>query len=371
MADSWDMLVFWIVVMARFFLPLAIPKYPLPAVMACLILDGVDQTIFQVFTNLPLEGYQSYDKALDIYYLTVTYLSTLRNWSNLFAFKISRFLFYYRLVGAVIFELTQLRAVLLIFPNTFEYFFIFYEAVRLKWNPLVLTKEKLLLTTALIWVFIKIPQEYWIHVAQMDTTDWIRANPANALILIFYALFLLVMAWWVLRDLPPMRPGFAIAADDISIASRTLSEKGAETNLPVINSAERFFNNALVEKIVLVSLVSIIFAQVLPEVRSSNLQLAIGVAIIIIINTALSHWLARLGSHWKSILQEFIVMSLVNVGIVLSFNFLLPRTGGSINLLNTLFFMLLLTLDVTLYDRYRAVHIRNNANEEYPGREKD
>jgi hypothetical protein len=367
--DATDMVIFWIVVLARFFIPLAIPKYPLPAIIAALLLDMVDQTIFQLFTNLPLEGYQSYDKALDIYYLTITYLSTLRNWSNIFAFKISRFLFYYRLIGAVIFELTQLRAVLLIFPNTFEYFFIFYEAVRLKWNPLVLTKEKLLLTTALIWVFVKIPQEYWIHVAQMDTTDWIRANPSNALILIGWALLLLGMAWWLLKDLPPMRPGFSIAAGDISIAPRALSEKGAETNLPAIDSAEHFFNNALVEKIVLISLLSIIFAQVLPGVRSSNLQLATGIAIIIIINTSLSHWLSRHGNHWKSIIQEFVVMSIVNTGIALAFDFLLPRYGGSINLFITLFFMLLLTLNVTLYDRYRVVHVSNNVNEDYPTRE--
>ncbi len=65
MVDTFDMAVFWAVVMARFLLPLTIPKYPLPGVLACLILDGVDQTIFQQFTSLPLEGYQSYDKALD------------------------------------------------------------------------------------------------------------------------------------------------------------------------------------------------------------------------------------------------------------------------------------------------------------------
>lgn len=360
MPDTSDMLIFWAVVMARFFIPLAIPRYPLPAIIIALLLDMVDQTIFQLFTSLPLEGYQSYDKALDIYYLTITYLSTLRNWSNIFAFKISRFLFYYRLLGAVIFELTQLRAVLLIFPNTFEYFFIFYEAVRLKWNPLVLTKEKLLLTTALIWVFVKIPQEYWIHVAQMDTTDWIRANPSNALILITWALFLLGMAWGLLRDLPPMKPGFAIAADSLQAAPKDVSGNGIKINFPVLNSAENFFNNALVEKIVLISLLSIIFAQVLPEVRSTNLQLAIGMAIIIIINTALSHWLARRGTHWKSIIQEFIVMSITNLGIVLTFDFLLPRYNGSINLFDTLFFVLLLTLNVTLYDRYRVFHVRNN-----------
>ena len=111
--------------MSRFFIPFFIPKYPLPGVIASLLLDAVDQTIFQTFTGLPLEGYQAYDKALDVYYLAITYLSTLRNWSNDFAFRLSRFLFYYRLAGVAIFELTELREMLLIFPNAFEYFLSF------------------------------------------------------------------------------------------------------------------------------------------------------------------------------------------------------------------------------------------------------
>jgi hypothetical protein len=363
------MLIFWIVVMARFFIPLAIPRYPLPAIIAALILDTVDQTIFQLFTSLPLEGYQSYDKALDNYYLAIAYLSTMRNWSNLFAFKISRFLFYYRLVGAALFELTHLRGLLFIFPNTFEYFFIFYEAVRLKWNPMVLTKNKLITATALIWIFIKLPQEYWIHIAQLDTTDWIRANPPNALLLIAWALFLLGMAWALLRDLPPMRPGFSVAADPVPVTQIDRSGQIFEISFPMLNSAKRFFDNALIEKIVLVSLLSIIFAQVLPGVRASSLQITIGMAVIIIINTALSQWLARRGTHWSSIIREFIVMTIVNFGIVLAFDFLLPRYNGSIDLFNTLFFMLLLTLNVTLYDRYRVLHIRNNVDGGNSGRE--
>ena len=65
---------------------------------------------------------------MDIYYLAIAYLATMRNWVNLPAFRVSRFLYFYRLVGVVAFELTQIRALLLIFPNTFEYFFIAYEA---------------------------------------------------------------------------------------------------------------------------------------------------------------------------------------------------------------------------------------------------
>jgi hypothetical protein len=223
----------------------------------------------------------------------------------------------------------------------------------------VLTKNKLITATALIWIFIKLPQEYWIHIAKLDTTDWIRANHSNALILIAYAVFLLGLTWWLLRDLPPMRPGFEIAADPVPVTQIDRSGQMIEISFPMINSTKRFFDNSLVEKIVLVSLLSIIFAQILPEVRSTNLQLAIGMAIIIIINTALSHWLARRGTHWRSIIREFIVMTIVNFGIVLAFDLLLPRYNGSINLFNTLFFILLLTLNVTLYDRYQVLHIRN------------
>ena len=61
-----DLAVFWLVVAGRLVLPLFIPRFPLPAILACLVLDGIDQTVFQTFTDLDLTGYQSYDKALDV-----------------------------------------------------------------------------------------------------------------------------------------------------------------------------------------------------------------------------------------------------------------------------------------------------------------
>jgi hypothetical protein len=172
-----DQLIFWLVVSGRLFLPLFIPRFPLPAILVCLTLDGIDQTIYQQFTDLDLTGYQGYDKALDVYYLTVAYLATLRNWTNGFAFEVSRFLLYYRLAGVVLFELLHWRALLLIFPNTFEYFFIVYEAIRLRWDPQRLSRETVLLLAAAIWIFIKLPQEYWIHIAKLDTTDLVAAHP--------------------------------------------------------------------------------------------------------------------------------------------------------------------------------------------------
>ena len=372
MTETSDLIVFWVVVLTRFLVPLVIPRYPLPGILACLVIDGIDQTIFQQFTNLDLYGYQGYDKALDIYYLVIAYISTLRNWTNVFAFKVSRFLLYYRLFGVTLFELTYSgdgpRWLLLIFPNVFEYFFIFYEIVRLRWDPVKMSRRFVIIAAAAIWIFIKIPQEMWIHILQLDTTDFIKEEifgmPADTPfteiiadnlwvigLAVVVAILIVVIAKWVIRRLPPADWPLSIDANDhldILPAAVEIQEANA--------GSDHFFNNILFEKIALVSLVSIIFAQILPEVQASNLEVAAAVAFVIILNTVVSHWLARRGTTWRSTLTQFVAMAAVNFGLVLIFSFILPQFDGSINLGNTLFFVLLLTLIVTMFDRYRPYY---------------
>jgi hypothetical protein len=369
MTETSDLVVFWLVVAARFLVPLLIPRYPLPGILAALVIDAVDQTVFQTFTNLPLEGYQGYDKALDIYYLTIAYISTLRNWSNRFAFQVSRFLFYWRLAGVALFELTHLRPLLLIFPNTFEYFFIFYEAYRLRWDPKRMSEKLVIGVAAFIWIVIKLPQEWWIHIAQLDTTDFLKEHlfgvsldtpwseilAANLWIIpatLAIVALIVVLVRWLARRLPPAdrRPAFSADAHQPVFSAEQARSAEAE-------EARSILDAALAEKIVLVSLVSIIFAQVLPDVQATTLQLAVGVALVVTINTALSHWLARRGIGWASILRQFIVMALVNFSLVLAYAGLLRRVGGSLDLATTLFFALLLTLLVVLFDRYRQVYL--------------
>ena len=176
MTETTDEIIFWTVVGIRLLLPLLIPRYPLPGIIGSLVIDWIDGSIFRQFTNLSMEGYQPYDKALDIYYLAIAYLATLRNWAALYPFKVSRFLFYYRMFGTFLFNLSEIRVLLLIFTNAFEYFFIYYEGVRVRWDPLRVSKRTWLIGLALIVVFIKIPQEYIIHIAQVNMTDWIKTN---------------------------------------------------------------------------------------------------------------------------------------------------------------------------------------------------
>lgn len=366
--ESSDLLIFWAIVGLRFLVPLLIPRYPLPAVIACLIIDGVDQTIFQQFTDLPLERYQSYDKALDIYYQTIAYISTLRNWADPYAYSVGRFLFYYRLVGVVLFEYTQQRPLLLIFPNTFEYFFIYYEAYRLRWNPLRMSRRLVLGAAAFIWIFIKLPQEYWIHIAQVDTTDFIKQEifgvptdttfpelvagfPGVFLGLAIAIVLLIAGVWWLFKHKLP--------AADWKLSFRVDAHQAAPSGeaLAAAQSAmrRRILSPMLLEKVAMISLVGLIFGMVL-QAQATILQLIVGVGIIVTINTAVSHWFARQGHDWASIGREFVAMSLINIGLVIGYSMLLPQFEGSINRTNTLFFALLLTLLVTLYDRYYPVH---------------
>jgi hypothetical protein len=368
--DASALLVFWVIAGARFLVPISIPRYPLPGILASLVLDAVDQTIFQQFPSLALEGYQGYDKALDIYYLSIAYVTTLRNWASQFAFQVSRFLFFWRLVGVALFELTHLRPLLLIFPNVFEYFFIFYEAYRLRWDPRGMTKKLVIGAAAFIWIVIKLPQEYWIHISQTDTTDWIKTGvfgvptdaswgeifqgaPGVFLIALAVVVVILVAAWWFARRrLPPADRAVAFAAE-----AHQPKFTEAQVRTAVASEARHIVDAALVEKVVLITLVSICFAQVLPGIAATDLQAAVGVALVVVINTALSHWLARRGFGWIFSLRQFIVTGAANLVILLGYTLLRTRFDAPVSVVNALFFALLVTLLVTLFDRYRQVYL--------------
>ena len=343
-------LVFAAVVGGRLLLPLLILRYPLPAIVACLVLDGVDQTIFQAFGYDP-PGYQGYDKAMDVYYLAIAYLATLRNWDSLKAFRVGRFLFFFRLVGVVIFELTHARPLLLLFPNTFEYFFIAYEAARSRWSPRRLGLREWIVVAAVIWVVVKLPQEYWLHVAQLDVTDQLAAHAWAPPLLIGLIAALAAGFWWGVRPRLP-RPDWSwrIPADPMPATMDSPEEQFAwHAKWGAIRTW------ATAEKIILVGMLAIVFAQMLPGVRASSLQVFGGVAVVVVLNAALTLITARRFTTYRSLFPAFVVRLLINVVFVLVTDFLLGREGGGIAAVDTLFFLTLVSLITTIHDRYRPV----------------
>jgi hypothetical protein len=342
--------MFLIVIGARFLVPLLIPMFPLPAIIACLVLDAADQSIFQAFGFDP-PGYQSYDKAMDVYYLAMAYLATLRNWASLAAYQVGRFLYFYRLVGVVAFELSHVRALLLIFPNTFEYFFIAYEAIRSRWRTVRWGLRWWIGVAAVIWIFIKLPQEWWIHVAQLDFTEFLADNAWAGPTIVVLLLAAAGVFWvWGRPRLVPADHTWRFAADPLpepvatgTQQARQYAEYGAVWSM------------ATLEKVVLLGLLSVIFAQTLPGIEASNLQLFIGVAAVVVINGAFSLALARRARTVESIALAFVARTVANVALVAVAAWLLPRGDGDLNVTPTLFFLTLISLLTTLHDRWLPV----------------
>jgi len=73
LASNTDTLVVITILAVRLIVPLFIPRFPLPAILIALVVDAADQTILQKATDFSLDRYQSFDKALDIYYLAIAY----------------------------------------------------------------------------------------------------------------------------------------------------------------------------------------------------------------------------------------------------------------------------------------------------------
>ena len=352
-------IVFGAVVLGRFLLPLLIPVYPLPAIVACLVLDGVDQSIFQAFGYDP-PGYQGYDKAMDVYYLAIAYMATLRNWTELNAFRVGRFLYFYRLVGVVAFELTHARPLLLLFPNTFEYFFIAYEAIRTRWNPLRWGLRWWIGVAALIWVVIKLPQEYWIHIAQLDVTDTLAAHTWLFPVLGVVAMVAAGVVWVVvIPRLPHPDWTWRMRSDPLPEAVDTAKEQAAWRA-----ETARVWSAVTAEKVALVGLLAVVFAQTLPDVRASNTQLFIGVAAFVVVNAAITLAAARRAISFESLAVTFVVRFAVNIGLVVLASWLLGREGGGINEGHTVFFVFLLSLLTALHDRFQPVYAWRRKNEE-------
>ena len=280
-------------------------------------------------------------------------------------------------MGVVLFELTGMRELLLIFPNTFEYFFIFYEAVRLFWDPRRMSDKVLLGATAFIWIFIKLPQEWWIHVAQLDMTDFIQedifgvpagtawidtfaARPWIVVIAVVVVIALIYAAYWIMKNkLPPRDRPLTIDAD----AEPNRAVPAARLAAERARMAQTFLRPGLVEKIGLLALTGIVFGLML-NVQAEPIGIAILIGIVVVGNAALSLLLERQGFGPGPALRQFAVTGLLNIAVVIVMFFVFDLLGYPIDGQNTGFFVFLITLLVTLYDRYRPEYVARFSKDE-------
>ena len=152
-----------LIVVLRLVLPLTILRWPLAGGILALAADALDIVFASLVDLGGVTSYHQLDKYLDTYYLGLEAIVAQR-WLALPRWT-ATLLFTYRLTGVVLFEVTNIRMFLFVFPALFENFFLFY-AVLLQFFPdYDLTPRRLAMWLAILLV-PKMIQEYVLHYQQ-------------------------------------------------------------------------------------------------------------------------------------------------------------------------------------------------------------
>jgi hypothetical protein len=118
----------WIIAAFRVGSALPVLRWPLAGAFIAVFADLFDLFLRDWLDYGGVKDYQTFDKRLDQAYM-LTFLIVALRWQPV-PRNIAVALFAFRLVGFVKFELTEERWVLILFPNAFEYWFIFVAALK-------------------------------------------------------------------------------------------------------------------------------------------------------------------------------------------------------------------------------------------------
>jgi hypothetical protein len=165
-----------VVIGLRLVVPLLILKRPLAGGIIAMLLDALDVVIVEWFGPGGMgDHYHSIDKVLDLYYLGLEAWVAL-SWTERLPRLTAISLFVYRVAGVIVFELTNWRPALFLFPNLFEHWFLFV-LVRNKWFPNMRLDSWGRIALWLVILYIpKLGQEYLLHVAEAQPWDWIKST---------------------------------------------------------------------------------------------------------------------------------------------------------------------------------------------------
>ena len=147
------------VIILRLLAPLLILRFPITGIGLAILLDWRDHDYLGQY-----ESYQVIDKWLDLYYLTIcAYVA--QSWKDVIARRLATGLFWYRLAGVATMTFVNQEWILILFPNMFEVFFIFYILyAQLSKSSKLFTTWKSTAPVMIILLIPKMIQEYVLHV---------------------------------------------------------------------------------------------------------------------------------------------------------------------------------------------------------------
>lgn len=158
---TWEMAIIGAV---RVLGALPVLRWPLPGALIAVAVDLSDLFLMNLIDLGGLGDYQRFDKIMDQLYLLTFLLAALR-WSGP-PRTVAVWLYVIRLAGFVLFAATDARAVLLLFPNVFEFWFIAVAALK-QWRPRFVYSAGHVAALLLALLMLKETQEYVIHGARL------------------------------------------------------------------------------------------------------------------------------------------------------------------------------------------------------------
>jgi hypothetical protein len=155
-----------ILIFAAFRIATSLPvlRWPLAGGLLAIGGDLADLLVRDLVDLGGVGDYQLLDKALDQVYLALFLVVALR-WDGVER-RVAIALYVYRLAGSLLFVVTGERAVLLLFPNVFELWFLFVAAIHHLPRPLRWTPARLAAVLAVLTA-LKLAQEWALHVGQL------------------------------------------------------------------------------------------------------------------------------------------------------------------------------------------------------------
>lgn len=143
---------------------LPVLRWPLAGGILAVLVDLSDLLLRDLLDLGGIPDYQAFDKWADQVY-QLTFLIVALRWTGLER-GVAVGLFVYRLVGFVAFELTGERAILLLFPNVFELWFLLVAALHVA-RPAFAWQPATAVAALAVLAVLKEIQEWALHGARL------------------------------------------------------------------------------------------------------------------------------------------------------------------------------------------------------------
>ena len=154
---TWEMVVIGAV---RVLGSLPVLRWAFAGALIAIIADLSDLFLMNLLDLGGLGDYQRFDKYVDQVYM-LGFLMVSRRWQDV-PRRIAIVLYAYRLIGFVAFEFTGWRYLLPLFPNLFEFWFVFVAAVT-HWRPGYAFTRRQIVGWGGLLLALKEFQEYALH----------------------------------------------------------------------------------------------------------------------------------------------------------------------------------------------------------------